>query len=510
MTHFQRLPHFSTIDPNDPWNPDHLNRKPIADQLTKLITSLNQPYVLSINSPWGTGKTEFLRRWRADLENQGYACIHFDAWSNDFAEDPFFAFMGEIKKYVDEITNNDEESKKANHSHVKEAWKQLIKFGGNFLEKSPKHLARFLTYQALKQGINLADFAEDLCDENSDSSQDRDSTPNQKTFDDAAKMISGITAEAVSGYQKKQEYREGFRKALTKFAHSLKAKDEENPLIILVDELDRCRPDYALELLERIKHLFYADDVVFLLAVDKTQLCNTICTVYGQGINPETYLRKFIDIEFTLPTPSCSNFFDYLSAKFKMEGLVQPYPQNGNDYSEFKELFVSLSQAFRLSLRDQAQIMTRLSIIYRVYNKENSTVARFIAALVMMSFHKSRIDKIFFDPQFEKKVFSENDKSDSNEPLLSYMRRTCDLSATHCQTTEFIMTAYKYLSTPDKNRKQFYYDMEKSLIRRQHRDELTQQTANKTYYTVAAFYDQKITHDYLRNIIEMSKAFESN
>lgn len=509
MTQFKRLPHFSTIVSNDPWNPDHLNRKPIADQLTKLITSFSQPYVLSINSPWGTGKTEFLRRWRADLENHDYACIHFDAWSNDFAEDPFFAFMGEIKKYVDEITSKDDDSTEGNDSRVKTAWDNLIKIGGNFLEKSPKHLARFLTYQAFKQGIDLADFAEDLNDKSEDSSQNQGSTPHKKTLDDAATMISGITAEVVSDYQKKQEYRKNFREALTEFAHSLKTKGKKSPLIILVDELDRCRPDYALELLERIKHLFYADDVVFILAVDETQLCNTISTVYGQGIRPEVYLRKFIDIEFSLPTPSCSNFFDYLSAKFDMQQFVGSAEANDEHYSKFKELFVSLSKALRLSLRDQAQIMTRLSIIFRVY-KEEPIVSRLITSLIMMSFHDARLDKIFLDKEFKSKHFTEFEiKIKAKAKFENYSNYVCNSSLISKNTMAFLATAFEYLHTPDDQKESYFKDMKNPTPLKHHNltdDDKIQLTR---CHTARTLFTKQITTEHLCKIIEMSEAFSN-
>ena len=81
---------------------------------------------------------------------------------------------------------------------------------------------------------------------------------------------------------------------------------------VFVDELDRCRPSYSVELLERIKHVFSVKGAVFILAVDRDQLLSSISGVYGSNIDAPRYIRKFIDWNFSLPNPSP---FDYSTPK---------------------------------------------------------------------------------------------------------------------------------------------------------------------------------------------------
>ncbi|QDE47832.1 hypothetical protein EIN43_17235 [Enterobacter hormaechei] len=66
------------------------------------------------------------------------------------------------------------------------------------------------------------------------------------------------------------------------------------PTFIFIDELDRCRPNYAIDMLETIKHLFDINNVVFVIATDKEQLSHSICSVYGSGFDATRYLDRFL------------------------------------------------------------------------------------------------------------------------------------------------------------------------------------------------------------------------
>ena len=86
-----------------------------------------------------------------------------------------------------------------------------------------------------------------------------------------------------------------------------------NPIIFIVDELDRCNPTYAVKTLERIKHLFNIPGIVFVLSIDKSQLCNSIRCYFGsEQLNAEEYLQRFIDFEYHLPFPSVKDYCNYL------------------------------------------------------------------------------------------------------------------------------------------------------------------------------------------------------
>jgi predicted KAP-like P-loop ATPase len=95
---------------------------------------------------------------------------------------------------------------------------------------------------------------------------------------------------------------DSFRINLEKLAHEIATKEGgASPLVFFIDEMDRCRPDFAIALLERIKHLFNVNRVVFVLAVDRAQLNESVKALYGLNANPDGYLRRFIDLAYSLP-----------------------------------------------------------------------------------------------------------------------------------------------------------------------------------------------------------------
>lgn len=114
-------------------------------------------------------------------------------------------------------------------------------------------------------------------------------------------------------------------------------EEQTQKLVIFIDELDRCKPSYALEMLERIKHYFDDDRIIFIVSVNKEQLIHTISNYYGNGFDSTGYLNKFFDLEAHLPELQT---FD-----------TEIYQNNKNQY-----FFISISNMlvryFKLSRRD--------------------------------------------------------------------------------------------------------------------------------------------------------------
>ena len=107
-------------------------------------------------------------------------------------------------------------------------------------------------------------------------------------------------------------------------------------LVIFIDELDRCRPSYAIEMLERIKHYFDDDRVIFVISVNKEQLVHTISKHYGYGFDSTGYLNKFFDINAYLPEVSNNSMF----------GISRDTQYHLNKIAE------GLMDYYKLSLRD--------------------------------------------------------------------------------------------------------------------------------------------------------------
>ena len=82
-------------------------------------------------------------------------------------------------------------------------------------------------------------------------------------------------------------------------AHS-EEKKIETPLVIMIDELDRCRPTYAIEFLEVLKHLFPIENLIIILAINRTELANAVRSVYGSEFHAKEYLQRFYDVDYQL------------------------------------------------------------------------------------------------------------------------------------------------------------------------------------------------------------------
>lgn len=98
--------HELEINAEDPFKHDKLNRRIEIENLTSLFSSVDNQMVLAVNSPWGTGKTSFLKMWEAYLKCNKYNTVFFNCWENDFVEDPFIAFVEEIKRELNQQNKN--------------------------------------------------------------------------------------------------------------------------------------------------------------------------------------------------------------------------------------------------------------------------------------------------------------------------------------------------------------------------------------------------------------------
>jgi len=264
-----------TIKEDDPFENCKLNRKIYAEILTNIVETYPEGFVLGINNEWGTGKTTFVKMWQQLLNNQGYKTLYFNAWENDFDKNPLVAIISELKI----LTNPSNEK----------IFKSVMQ-KGSILAKS--------ILPALLKGVTKKYIDTDIVLE---------------AIENTTKGMTDIFEEEIQEYSNKKQSVNEFRTELEEF---IKKSSSNKPLIFIIDELDRCRPNYAVEVLEQIKHLFSVNGIVFVLSIDKIQLGYAIRGVYGNdNINSDEYLRRFIDLEYSIPTPSDELFMcEYLYA----------------------------------------------------------------------------------------------------------------------------------------------------------------------------------------------------
>lgn len=342
------------IDSENPFKNCKLAREPYATVLTELIKNFNDGFVLAIDSEWGTGKTTFVKMWKQYLENNKFKTLYFNAWENDFEKDILVTLISELE----ELKSSKNEA----------AFKTVLS------KAAP--LAKSLALGLFKTQVEKYvgnDFAKELLNQTSTT-------------------VADSLQEQINNYATRKNSIKEFKDSLQKFVSST---TDDKPVVFIIDELDRCRPSYAVQLLENIKHLFHVTGVTFVLSVDKIQLGNAVRGVYGSDLIDATeYLRRFIDIEYSLPEPDIKVFTNYLyeyfgfNDFFKADQRLQ-YRELQQDGSTFINFTTSLFKYERLTLRVQEKIFAHARIALTQFPANNYVVPSLFVLLIYCKFkHK--------------------------------------------------------------------------------------------------------------------------
>lgn len=339
--------------PEDPFAGDLLKREQYAKVLTQIVQNTESGFTLSINADWGYGKTTFVKMWDAMLRRIGYKTIYFNAWESDFVADPMMALIDGIIDSLGKSLSED------NRKFFSALCDSLIKLGKMVPGLSPyAHIA-----EAIKTGT--------------DKIKKKDTQ-----LQEHRSMVSLV---------------EDFRDKLLTYA---KEVSPDKPLIIFVDELDRCRPDYAVQMLERIKHFFAIDNIIFVLSIDKSVILESIKSIYGD-IKPEGYLRRFIDLEFDLPEPNLGDFIHahceqkQLATYFKGYDDVIQHHYYGKDHEgELRYALIDCFLSDNRSLRDVEKYFSRLLIILNSQKLSHKAIGKVVFILYLYMFHHDIYDAL--------------------------------------------------------------------------------------------------------------------
>ena len=232
-----KAPEF-VVDKADPFNNDLLERKESVEILTELLRSIAEPFVLCIDAPWGQGKTTFLRMWRQHLENEGVATLHFNAWENDFSDDALISLIGEVSSGIQERFED------KGHEVLVERLEKVKRFGAAIAKRAIPVTMKLATLGALDAEKEV-----------------------EKTL---AEVAEKTAQEQIDKYEESKRGVENFRAELKALVEGVSGNGEgAKPFVFIIDELDRCRPTYAIEVLEKVKHFFNVHGVVFVIAIDK-------------------------------------------------------------------------------------------------------------------------------------------------------------------------------------------------------------------------------------------------
>ena len=304
---------------------DILNREEFINrviQLVQLISSNKGNMTFAIDGSWGCGKTfvlEKIERRLSEDESKKYLVIHYNCWQYDYYDEPLVAIVAALKDAVDTTSFIPEDTKI-------EVRKVFAKVGISVLTQIVKNTTGF-----------------DI----------------EKTTSEI-KEAFGEASEAVTS-QHDYDVFCGFKTALTSLQQSLKKLSEEYILVFAVDELDRCLPEYSINVLERLHHITEAlQSAITIIAIDKDRLNTTIKGIFGED-NAADYLRKFIHFEVKLESGKPSGK-DFLTKFHKFTDRFDPtlYGQLSKTDRFIEELFFGIDARAQEHIVEKAIIFNDL------------------------------------------------------------------------------------------------------------------------------------------------------
>ena len=247
---------------------DILGRENTIQDLYNIIQSAskNNAYCsFAIEGNWGIGKTFILEKLEEKLEveiNQEtgqnrYFVFHYNCWKYDYYDEPAIAIVSALKDKVDA------ENCVQIVGTIKDSWKIAKNIVNNMAKEIVKN----------KIGIDIVQVCDDIVEEGN----------NRK---DKEREFDSLFA---------------FKRTLDHVRKQIKELANDKTVVIVVDELDRCMPNYAIKVLERLHHIFEKiDNVLLIIAVDSNQLNQSIREIYGESVDTEHYLKKFISFNYKI------------------------------------------------------------------------------------------------------------------------------------------------------------------------------------------------------------------
>lgn len=422
---YQVKPSEIEIVKENPFQNCRLGRLSYAEVLKTLITVNHTGCVISINGEWGAGKTTFIKMFKQMLENDGYSTLYFNAWDTDYISDPIIGLLGEMKTIRGGKTQN-------------------LMTAIDSISTVMAHVVPILGKKIVENyiGKEAAEVVEGVLEGGAD-----------------------IFKREIDRYKEEQQSILNFKKSLGAFVKDL---NENKPLVFIVDELDRCTPHYAVKVLERIKHLFSVQQIVFLVSVDKGQLCNSIRGYYGSDrIDAEEYLRRFFDLEYVLPKPDYKEF-----VKFEFDRLdFETFLRKDNEIFRWKDSVIEICTIVlaetKLNLRQVQRLLSRLRLVYStIVTGKNYESGAFLTPIFLLIYLRTVYYEVYYkikEHELELQEFVDNIEECLPSSLFEKIRK--DLFIERVLTAAFSNLVYMY-SKDDRGflKDQLYKDSDKNEV----------------------------------------------
>jgi AraC-like DNA-binding protein len=356
--------------PDEIWDGDLYARRAEAEDLIGYLESVatrpairedGHAHVLAVDGQYGEGKTYFLRRFARNMAIT-HPVAFVDAWVDDLEDEPLVALAATLETALDPYLNQD--------PTLRDEFIRFRDTAGRVAKIAAIGLGKRLA------GLALTQTTVELLGEQLTSGSGGAATANKDAAKDVGKgIVSDVEramaapslssmADRIALFRKGKEAIEGMKADLSRVVARLDELGIQTPVTIVIDELDRCRPTYAIKLLEEIKHLFDVSGVAFVLGMHAGQLTHSVTAAYGTGFDSQSYLRRFFNRRYSLKPAPLEALIQHLMRQLGINEnrLVYPYSKLGNPSTGVTaaRVIAEYMAAYRLTSRDTFELMEML------------------------------------------------------------------------------------------------------------------------------------------------------
>ena len=344
-------------------NTDLFGYKEFGERLANIVEALDSATVLVLDGPWGSGKTTFTQQWAGLLRQRGHAVAQFDAFAHDYQDDAFVALAGEV------LARSQQEKTEG----IEDRKKKFLKSAAAVTKPS---IAARVVLNLVAPGVLSPAVISKLVESIESAQTSQLEKRIEKTHE---------SAQAVNEFRKRlSELAVELAKAspASPIAETHPPEESTRKLVFIIDELDRCRPTFALSLLERVKHLFSVDEICFVLVAHLPELARMVEKEYGVT-SGQRYLEKFYRLRVTLPVARERHmgrhvlYVDHLFKKMDVR-------LGAGGLELVAEGMHALAEAYELSLRTLEHVVGNVALVYLATNQRALLVPSLVAGLCVM------------------------------------------------------------------------------------------------------------------------------
>ena len=298
---------------------DVLDREAFVKQivdLTMLLSEERKNCCFAIEGEWGSGKSFVLEKIQECLQieqseetsTNRFFVVRYDCWKYDYYEEPIIAIISVLREKIEECV-----------SLLTDGTKKAV------LETTKNAITKIVV-ETIKSKMGID--------------------------------VTGIV-EMPEGDEKIYDKYCGFQRIVKEVQNQIEKISQDQTVVIMVDELDRCLPLYAIKVLERIHHVFNElENVVVIVAMEKKQISNSLRQIYGDGMDVDRYLKKMIAFSFKLDNGSACNFIEKYASFMGMFDISEK-----EDLEEFlKEITANIDIRTQEKIFEKAENLHRLMV----------------------------------------------------------------------------------------------------------------------------------------------------